>query len=225
MESVKSKKNLCSSRMGQLRNQPVPVRCIQPTVPRRLLRAHHRQMHQDVREGKKMLWHQEQLWRCCWQQQQGDDYEAENEFGRQPRGRHPLILGHQDHHVERRQCHQQWQQQLIYDKRTLQALPLYAIQTLMPGLFCLSKFSGLTGWGNSVLNPFLYAANSPSLRAALFELTIGKCIKISNMLKKCNAIKSSCGSAALRATAGDNCGAKDELEVQPRGRHALLLIH
>ena len=52
------------------------------------------------------------------------------------------------------------------------------------------------GWGNSAINPFLYAAYSPQFRAAFFELTIGKCIKMCERVRKCCGIKSSYGGAA-----------------------------
>ena len=55
----------------------------------------------------------------------------------------------------------------------------------------------LSGWGNSAINPFLYAAYSPSFRAAFSDLTIGKIRKI------CARVGRSCGCSGGGSEGGE----------------------
>ena len=59
--------------------------------------------------------------------------------------------------------------------------------------FKIETIPFVAGWGNSAINPFLYAAYSPSFRAAFFDLTIGKARKICARLGKCCGCRSGNG--------------------------------
>lgn len=91
------------------------------------------------------------------------------------------------------------------------ARPFHAERLIPGGVY---TFLTWLGWGNSAINPFLYAAYSPSFRAAFFDLTIGKMRKICARVGKCCGCKC-CGCKGTgvnggRATTGAT-GARSSL--------------